>query len=153
MSLPPGRQAERDEPVPAVYNRPQCRGSACLLGTSLNTSAVSSADLRQIKAERISLDDEEAIKAIKSTLIADVTLANFPYSQNQNELRVATTKGWEIGAGKLLQDQSVGPGQKNLGENGILTKSGLTAYLFINERTKEARVVFGGTTSGEKAGI
>ncbi|WP_416041767.1 lipase family protein [Edwardsiella ictaluri] len=143
---------ERRASTSGLQQTPNVAAPLASSRTSLNTSAVSSADLRQIKAERISLDDEEAIKAIKSTLIADVTLANFPYSQNQNELRVATTKGWEIGAGKLLQDQSVGPGQKNLGENGILTKSGLTAYLFINERTKEARVVFGGTTSGEKAG-
>ncbi|WP_395756116.1 hypothetical protein OUA51_01570 [Edwardsiella ictaluri] len=143
---------ERQASTSGLQQTPNVAAPLASSRTSLNTSAVSSADLRQIKAERISLDDEAAIKAIKSTLIADVTLANFPYSQNQNELRVATTKGWGIGAGKLLQDQSVGPGQKNLGENGILTKSGLTAYLFINERTKEARVVFGGTTSGEKAG-
>ncbi|ARD38057.1 DUF2974 domain-containing protein [Edwardsiella ictaluri] len=118
----------------------------------LNASTVSNAELKQIKAEKISLDDENAINAIKATLMADVSLANFPYSQNPNELQLAISKGWEIGAGRRLQDQSVGPGQKKLGENGILTKSGLTAYLFINEETKEARVVFGGTTSGEKAG-
>lgn len=115
-------------------------------------AAASGPDLRQIKATKVSLDDKPAIDAIKTTLIADAALANFPYTQDMGELRGATAKGWGTGSGHVLQALSVGPGQKNIGDNGILTKSGLTAYLFTNESTREARIVFGGTTSGEKAG-
>lgn len=121
--------------------------------TSLNTLATTSAaDLKQIKAAKLSLNDKAAIDQIKTTLIADAALANFPYTQDIGELKGATAKDWGTGFGDLLQLQNVGLGQKNIGENGIVTKSGLTAYLFTNETTKEARVVFGGTTSGEKAG-
>lgn len=124
---------------------------------SLNTrlSESTKIELQQLKAEKLSVgstEDKAQIESIKKTLVSDAALANFPYTQDFGELKGATAGDWRAEKGELLQGLNVGIGQKNIGENGIVTKSGLTAYLFANENTKEVRLVFGGTTSGETSG-
>ncbi len=122
---------------------------------NLTLSTQTKAELTQLKADKLSLssiDDKPLIDNIKKTLVADAALANFPYSHDLAELKSAKAGNWGAEFGPLIQSIQVGGEQNNIGDNGIVTKSGLTAFIFADETTKEVRLVFGGTTSGEVAG-
>ena len=84
-------------------------------------------------------------------------LANYPYQQDLAVLRRDTDRLWELDLlGKDSDFKKVVEGL-NLQispSTGMFSdsNSGLVGFIFFNHTSKELRVVFGGTTSGEKIG-
>ncbi|NGZ13677.1 hypothetical protein HGG78_07960 [Vibrio aestuarianus] len=93
----------------------------------------------------------------KKDIRQSAALANYPYQQDLAALRRATDGLWEL---DLLGNHSdckkvvEGLDLKISPLTGMFSdsKSGLVGFIFFNHTSKELRVVFGGTSSGEKTG-
>ena len=130
--------------------------SSSPISRGIDSNTTINMDLKQIKAEKISLQDVEQINRIKTTLKADAALANFPYTHT---LDAATANKWSPDINsealtpiKLAFSKFEGAEEIPKIKNGLITNRGLTAFLFVNDEEKEVRLVFGGTTSGKKPG-
>ncbi|MDE1263530.1 lipase family protein [Vibrio aestuarianus] len=93
----------------------------------------------------------------KKDILRSAALANYPYQQDLAVLCRATDKLWELDLldndsdfKKVVEDLDL----KISPLTGMFSdsKSGLVGFIFLNHTSKELRVVFGGTTSGEKTG-
>jgi uncharacterized membrane protein YgcG len=106
--------------------------------------------MQQLKATKIlNLDASGKDSNLLKTLVEDAALANFPYHRDQSQLSTHAPK-WSATNYGFTNDSGFEIDKRF--DNGILTKSGLTAYIFTNHETKEVRLVFGGTTSGSSTG-
>lgn len=135
-----------------IYQSP----SSSPISRGIDSNTTINMDLKQIKAEKISLQDVEQINRIKTTLKVDAALANFPYTHT---LDAATENKWSPDINsealtpiKLAFSKFEGAEEIPKIKNGLITNRGLTAFLFVNDEEKEVRLVFGGTTSGKKPG-
>lgn len=104
--------------------------------------------LQEISADDMAQNERE-------TLALDADIAAYPYHQNIDKLADKTTKteSWDL-ARTLALDAGKAVGLSTKGSKGFIydEKSGLTAYILQNPKSKEVRLVFGGTSSGKHAG-
>ncbi|MDP0587774.1 MAG: hypothetical protein QS748_00595 [Candidatus Endonucleobacter bathymodioli] len=91
----------------------------------------------------------------RETLALDANIAAYPYHQNIEKLTVGANKkeSWDL-ARNLALDAGKGADLSTKGSKGFIydKKSGLTAYILHNPKSKEVRLVFGGTSSGKHTG-
>ncbi|MCK5894980.1 MAG: DUF2974 domain-containing protein [Endozoicomonadaceae bacterium] len=88
----------------------------------------------------------------RNALVIEANIAAYPYHQSLDKL-ADKTESWDL-ARPLSLDAGKSAGLSTKGSKGFIydKKTGLTAYILQNPKTKTVTLVLGGTTSGKHAG-